>query len=327
MNEQALESVLSRLAAAGLVGEANPCGDEYFTVPCPFAPWKHKNGEDNRPSATISFGEGKSVFRCHACGMKGNLEKVLPMLNDLHGGMYAALTNEVLQVEKAAKISIKSRQEKKTAKADHDYMDVLRPMLKTPYPKQLKVFLRKKNVPVEVAKKFYCAYVEEYTFPRKKRDVTAKNALLIPVLARRSEGVICAGAQVRPLDAGKDDLKYFTLFPFTNKANRFFIGEHLFPLARRNNIFIVEGGLDTMHIWSEKHKAFGLMGLYMSPERAKKIKQAAPRRVFILLDPDQNGQETSFKIQEHLKRAGVESEVLFSDTDPKQLTKNDLDQF
>lgn len=330
MQEAALETLLRRLEAAGIFGEAKPCGEGYFSVPCPFARWKHKNGEDRRPSATVSFGEGKSVLRCHAgaCGVRMNLDKAVALLNDLHGGTSSALAMEVAQIEKDQKITIEPRQKKK-AKLDTDYMDLLRPLLKNKFTKQAKKFLARKNVPLLVAQKFYCAYVPHYEFPRtikgEDRPIRAENAVLFPVLVRRDDQVLCVGAQVRPLDAGPDDLKYYTIFPF--KSNRFLFGEHLLPLVRRKRLFIVEGGLDAMHVWSVKNKAVGLFGLYMSAERAKKIAAAAPRKVFILLDPDQIDQETPFKIQESLKRERVEAEILGSQVDPKELTEEDLNNF
>lgn len=250
------------------------------------------------------------------------------MLNDLCGGTSSAIATEVAQVEKDQKIIIGPPKKKKT-KPIADYMEILRPMLKNPYTKQMKAFLKEKNVPLTIAKKFYIAYVEEYEFLRRikgaDRPIGVKNAVLFPVLMKREDKIICPGAQVRPLDAGPDDLKYYTVFPF--KSNRFFFGEHLLPLARRKKIFLVEGSLDAMHIWSQKHVAFALFGLYISEERAKKIRTAAPRKVYILLDPDQNEAETPFKVQESLAREGVEAEILGSEVDPKQLSKGDLDNF
>jgi 5S rRNA maturation endonuclease (ribonuclease M5) len=325
MQEEALETVLRRLEAAGIFGEAKPCGEEYYAIPCPFAKWKHKNGEDNRPSATVSFGEGRSVLRCHSCGMKANLEKAVAMLNDLHGGTSSALTAEVVKIEKEQGISIKPRHKKE--KPPNDHLEILRPMLKTKFTAQAKQLFARKNVPLIVAKKFYCAYVKEYEYPRKKRPIGVKNAILFPMLAKIGDKLICPGAQVRPLDAGPDDLKYYTLFPFKPASARFLFGEHLLHMARRKKIFLVEGALDAMHIWSEKHKAFALFGLYISTERAKKIKAAGARKVYILLDPDQNEEETPFKAQENLRNQGVEAEVLHSEVDPSQLTKEDLDNF
>ena len=329
MQQDALESLLRRLEAAGLFSEARPSGEEYFAVSCPFAKWKHKNGEDRRPSATVSFGEGRSVLRCHsgACGVKMNLDKAVAMLNDLHGGTSAALAMEVAQVEKDQKIIIEPRHKKE--KPPTDYMEILKPMLETPFTKKALKLLQRKNVPLLVAQKFYCAYVRKYEFPRRikgeDRPIRAERAMMLPVLTRQGGKVICVGAQVRPLYAGEDDLKYYSIFPF--KSNRFLFGEHLLPLVRRKKLFIVEGGLDAMHVWAEKHKAVGLFGLYMSKERAMKIKAAAPRKVFILLDPDQNDQETPFKVQENLSKAGVEAEILGSQVDPTELTGEDLDNF
>jgi hypothetical protein len=329
MEEQPLETVLRRLEAAGLVSEARPCGTDYYSISCPFAKWKHKSGEDSRPSATVSFGEGRSIVRCHSCGTKMTLDKVVAMLNDLHGGTTAALAAEVVQIEKDLKINIKPRQERK-AKPINDYMEILRPMLESPYPRHLKAFLAKKNIPLVVAQKFYCAYVKQYSFPRRikgeDRPITTENALLFPVLIRTPDQKIkCVGAQVRPLAPREHDLKYYSLFPF--QSTRFLFGEHLLHRARRKKIFLVEGGLDTMHIWSERHVAFGLLGLYMSSERAKKIKASGARKVYIMLDPDQNDKETPFKIQENLGREGVEAVILGSEVDPKQLLANDLHNF
>jgi len=261
--------------------------------------------------------------------VKLNLDKAVAMLNDLHGGTTSALMTEINQLEKEQNLNVKPLKEKKV-KPNSDYMDILRPMLKTPYPKPLRDFLERKNIPILIAQKFYCSYVKEYHFPRRikgeDRPITARNALLLPVLLPTTDKkVTCVGAQVRPLSAGKNDLKYYSIFPF--KSNRFFFGEHLLHRARRKKIFIVEGGLDTMHIWSEKHIAYGLMGLYMSQERILKLKGVRPRKIYVMLDPDQNMKTTAFKIQDNLAREGVEAEILSIDVDPKLLTKNDLDNF
>lgn len=329
MQEENLETVLRRLEASGLFGEARPSGEEHYSIPCPFARWKHKNGEDNRPSASVSFGDGRSVLRCHSCGVRYNLDKAVALLDDLYGGTSAAIVKEIAEIEKNQKLKVKPRQKRRAAPVT-DYMELLRPMLKTPYPKSLLAFLKTKNIPPLVAKKFYCAYVTRYEFPRRRKGedcpITAENALLLPVLKRAPEKkVICAGAQVRPLSSSPGALKYYSLFPF--KSNRFLFGEHLLHLGRRKIIFLLEGGLDVMHFWSVKHKAYGLLGLYMSKERILKVKSIGARKIFIMLDPDQNERATSFKIQERLGAEGVEAEVLLPEIDPKLLTKNDLDNF
>jgi len=323
MQEEALEIVLRRLSAAGLFEEARLSGEEHFAISCPFAKWKHKSGSDNRPSATVSFGNSRSVFKCHSCGLKMNLDAAVSMLNDLTGGirLISSITSDVRKIEQEHRLTVKPLGAKRT-KSLTDFMDILRPMISTPYPKHMLKFLRQKNVPEIIAKKFYCAYIENYVHPGKKRDISVRNAVLFPALIKIENKVLCVGAQVRPFDAGEDDLKYYSIFPF--KSGRFLFGEHLLSRIRGKRIFLVEGPLDAMHLWSIGQKALGLFGLFMSTERAEKIKAAAPRKVFILLDPDQNEQQTPKKIFDNLKKVGVQAEVIKINEDPKQLTKEDL---
>lgn len=74
MREEQIRHLLKALAVptkkATLTGSSK--AGRWFTVPCPFAPWTHAKGRDSNPSFGILINdEGRSHYKCLACGVKG----------------------------------------------------------------------------------------------------------------------------------------------------------------------------------------------------------------------------------------------------------------
>ena len=64
-------------------------GDKWQNASCPFAPWRHRNGTDRRPSFGVKVQDtGQSVYYCHGCHSHGKLHDLYDELGRLRGVDY-----------------------------------------------------------------------------------------------------------------------------------------------------------------------------------------------------------------------------------------------
>jgi len=88
MNEHSVRKVLKALGSVtGIVSSTG-----WLQVSCPFAPHRHRNGTDRRPSAGVKIEDhGPSVFSCYSCKTSGTLPKIVLELGKLRGHDYTEL--------------------------------------------------------------------------------------------------------------------------------------------------------------------------------------------------------------------------------------------
>jgi hypothetical protein len=78
------EQIMAGLAKMGL--DSHPTSNGWVESACPFAPWRHKAGEDRRPSFGVAVrDDGRSGYKCHSCGSHG-LFQTLPLAVSKAGG-------------------------------------------------------------------------------------------------------------------------------------------------------------------------------------------------------------------------------------------------
>ena len=63
---------------------------EWVNGECPFAPWRHEGGHDDRPSFGVHVEYGTSWFYCHGCHSTGKLHELYTELGVLRGEDYRA---------------------------------------------------------------------------------------------------------------------------------------------------------------------------------------------------------------------------------------------
>jgi hypothetical protein len=95
--------VLEFTAMLSLGPPARDSTAEWLKFPCPFAPFKHANGRDRKPSFGIRCSEDDdSAFHCFACHEKGPLVRLPIDLGHLRGGdfgPYQAISQQIKQTE------------------------------------------------------------------------------------------------------------------------------------------------------------------------------------------------------------------------------------
>jgi hypothetical protein len=70
--------------------------ENWVSIRCPFAPFKHERGFDSRPSAGISIKEnGHSIFNCYSCHTKGTLPYILRQLEFFTGEDWNDLADSI----------------------------------------------------------------------------------------------------------------------------------------------------------------------------------------------------------------------------------------
>lgn len=325
MEQNALIDLLERLRERGLLqGPIRRSGENFLGFSCLFAPWKHEDGHDRKPSMAASFGGEKSIVKCHTCQYKRPLVNALVDLNTLNQGRIQDLVTAATEAED--KLPDLPSLRRRKAPEVRDYTQELDKLLKNPVPQEAWDFLAAKGVSQEYAKKLKFCWADTLYCERFDQTLyTMKRTVIFPVFSIYGGKQICVGAQARSLDVRPTESKYLPAFRFP--SGLFFFGDHLLPRMRGARVSLVEGPLDYGHFLSIGEWALGLVGLYLSPEKLEKLKNAAPRMVYVVLDPDQNKQQTHSIVARSLNMAGIPNKVILPDKDPKQLAREDLSKF
>jgi hypothetical protein len=326
MDRDPLFNVLCALQTAGFIeSQISESGEEYLSISCLFAKYRHEGGTDRTPSMTVQIvPDGHSVVRCHMCGYREDLAKAMMDLNVLSRGGLRELAEWVRENDKKTKVSTGKKQQKKIK--TYNYSERLRGYLETPMPQDALQFLASKGCPPEIVKYLHFAWIEHEV--AKKWDGTeyeVNRHVLIPALSREGGNLVCVGGQARAIDDVPRKSKYFSLLQFPAKI--YLYGEHLLHLARGRRLFVLEGGLDAGHFMSEGEHAVGLMGLYMSREKLAKIVQAQPRVVYVMLDPDQDSAEGKKRLDNiirYIQSAGLVAIPIVPPKDPKLLIRAEI---
>lgn len=317
-----LESLRGHALLKGPIIES---GEGHFKVSCLFAPWSHIKRQDLKPSMSISFTpDGKSWVKCFACQYGDTLENAIAKLDALTGYRIPKVTSAVIETETEHRpvIGLTAKTKKKITICD--YSDELScfPTMATDQP-EAKAFLNSKGVPDDFARKMNLRWVSSFEIMKKDNtSYTVRDAVLFPVYSNICGKLVCVGAQARPLHRSPTQSKYITLLEFPSSA--YYYGEHLLPKMERQTVFVVEGVLDTLHLLSLGFWSLGLLGLYLSEERAVKLRDARTWKNYLMTDPDPEGQKAVPRIVKNAEKYGLTLTPLIPTRDPKQLTEEDL---
>lgn len=300
-------------------------GSNNFSVSCFFQATRHKAGRDAHPSATISFDQGESWFRCYACNTRLPIIKLLQQLDTRESIRVAAKFQE-FELNPVSGLS-KPGRVLETQKI-RDCTPGLRKLLKNEYPEIMKSFLVSKGVTPETAKKFGVAFVPEGhedeflpLGPDGKPTAVKAATIFIPTLIRTKTGrTLCVGGQGRPLEGG--GLKYYTMYP--HPIGQYLYGQHLAHQLVGASFFLVEGAFDVMHIWQENGHALGLFGLHVNRQRCERLKAIKPTHLRIFLDPDEAGKGALIKAIKTLKDCELTASPVVCDKQPKSCSADEL---
>lgn len=130
---------------------------------------------------------------------------------------------------------------------------------------------------------------------------------------------------------GKDEKEYKKVL-FPSKYHGFHKNETLFgydDLCKNcDNLIIVEGAREVMKLWQEGFSAVAILGTEISSKQILLISEKCPKRVTIMMDGDEAGKISSYKIGKKLKRLfDTYISSLPENSDPKNYGKDDLEKF
>jgi hypothetical protein len=327
MQRDALFNLLCALQSAGFISsQIGESGEDYYSISCLFAKYRHKGGTDRTPSMAVKIDpEGPSFVYCHMCGYRKNLGATMVDLNVLTRGKIRGLTDWVLESDKKTKVFGTKKAQQKKIKT-FNYSENLRKYLADRMPEDAYSFLAGKGCPKKIVKYLHFAWVEHEVVTKWDGSQYEVNRhILIPTLSRVGGSLVCVGGQARAIDDVHRGGKYFNLLKFHTKL--YLYGEHLLHLARGKRLFVLEGGLDAGHFMSEGEHAVGLMGLYLSQQKLAKIVATQPRVVYVILDPDQESEEGKKRIANivrYIQSSGLIAIPIIPPKDPKQLPREEI---
>jgi DNA primase len=325
MDRNSLYSILEGLRNLGIIrSHIHESGESHFKFSCFMAAYRHDDGDDRSPSMTAYIcPDGPSSVKCFACGYRKKFVTALEDLNALTQGAVLNLldTSRTIEDETRKARPPAPKVEKKVK--INNYNNELTQYFRTGIPPEGVSFIESKGVPIGVARWLKFSWIEQATRYRyDKEPYEIRNAVLIPVLSRIQGRTICVGAQYRPLQREGKRAKYGTFFKFS--SGHFLYGEHLLDYARGERLFVHEGSFDAAHFLSLGERAVALIGLFLGKSKIRKIIQAAPRVVYVMLDPDQEGQNAATTVVKELVAHGVAAQNIVPPKDPKLMTKDDL---
>lgn len=328
MREEQLSAFLAELGLWPL----KKSGTSNFSLECLY-PHKHDKGTDNHPSATISFDQGESWFRCYGCGTRRPIVKAI-MENGLRQNRstsWVRVAAKYQEIEGKDTMITAVRKMTGPSQVARDCTPGLKAMLgQYPYSEKMLSFLESKNISVASAKRFCLAFApagHTDTFlsldPSGNPVPLKTDCIFIPTLVRTSAGkVVCIGGQGRALDRGHGS-KYFTMY--SHNVGHYLYAQHLAGRTSGKACFLVEGAFDAIHLWQEGFRAFGIFGLHLSQERCLKLKKMAVTEAVVFLDPDPSGIAASGKVLTTLQTSGIVARAIQYHKHPKDCTAQELD--
>jgi hypothetical protein len=298
-------------------------GERHVSIPCLMARWRHQKGYDNKPSMTISHGEGPSFVTCWSCGYKKPLTDALFELNTLCGGSLAQLAVAAQEKESAPYIRTLAPATSTTLYPSN-YDDTLVKLQQFPWTATAINFLESKGVLLTTAIKAGGACLPAGTVvdidERDEPLTVYTDTIVFPVMSNVAGSWHCVGAQARPLKTG--GIKYYAILPFS--AEKHLFGEAILSRVRGKTLLLVEGNFDVWHLLQEKLPTVGLMGTSLSLAKIRLIYNSAPATILLMLDPDKPGQDASAQAEKLLKNQNLPVIPLKLDRDPKFYTKSQI---
>jgi DNA primase len=276
---------------------------EWVSFSCPFAPWTHEAGSDEKPSFGISVGD-RSNYNCFACGRKGVLS-VLPTDYFLLSGKDNKEAREFIYKRERLKIGYK-----------HD-------IYKFPPTKNIPAPIVPEDLLITYPfiEKGYRGLSQETIESEGLRYDEEQNRLLIPI--RNEEGNL-VGVKGRALSLN-DPYKYL-LYTDISKTDgkKYGIWYGMHHPREDAPLIIVEGEIDALLIRQQFNRpVWAAMGVGVS-QRQVEILADITQPIVLFMDNDKAGQDLTARLRKKLlgtKQIGYVSEY-HGCNDPAELCES-----
>ena len=254
-------------------------GSKYVALTCPFAPYRHRSGSDEHPSAEIYFGDGEvSIFVCFAGCDAGSIVWVLGQLCE-YDPKFEPIRMLAAKYEES---EYPSKIKTAASRFNHDQMaDSLAVWDENElqsFKRQVPRWALERGISFDTYKLFEAMWDDE-----EKR-------LVFPV--RRSDGAL-VGLEGRSLGTnGATKWKSYWNF----KKSHYLYGLH----RSRSKIGIVcEGVFDVLKLWEHtEYTPLGLLGSRISGEQIDSL--MGFEKLFLFLDGDDAGRNGTARLKAKL---------------------------
>lgn len=267
---------------------------EWVLAACPFASWKHRNGQDNHPSFGIHA--KKEFYNCFSCGMGGTVTSLLDELRllvqqdkDIEAGKVLAKAYEYLdRVEEGRELpEIPEWSPYGNVVLSTDpivewpewMLDSL-PSVRT--SKEAMAYLHGRGLGE-------AAVIDYFDL----RHDPFKDAVVVPLWDRKKRFVGLRGRYLDPVD----DIRYHN-YVFNHQSNtaHFWFNEDRVDYGLP--VVLVEGMFDLMAVWRIYPNVLSPFSTQMSVSKLRKLTEFP--EVYCLFDNDVAGQAATEKVIEVL---------------------------
>jgi len=304
VNSFDIQKLLNALGCSGIKLGHNG----WVHASCPLARWKHRGGHDKHPSFGVSVVDGgQSRYRCHGCGMKGDLTQLLMFIQAK--GVNVSELAAFVQANNAPDLAgIKRRLEglsygmkSREVAGINTTLPVFggndgKPLELPVLPESHLDTMR--DLPPELLDYFTGVGPDELGRERRHLSTDAVKAwelgwhpasrrIAIPIRDLKGRLV---GVSGRYYDPGQSP-KYMHSSGF--RRDFYLYGEHMLPSHAKTG-FIVEGFFDAIWLWMHGYPAVAVMGSSLSRFQIEKFLSFFTQAV-IVPDGDDPGYEAADK--------------------------------
>lgn len=313
------DSLMDVAKDLGLTG-MQESGEEHIKLKCVYSEYRHKNGYDRRPSATISHSTGVSWFICFTCGTRKPLHEVITDMVAWRPG------TGLPAIAAKAKVLDSLGQKKRIIApySDNNYGSQLIDLLKNEFSSEAIELLKEKGVDPDYAKKhFKVCFMPKGYVAEGMKEPARFDTIFFPVMIRTTDRRLqCIGGQARPLGGYT---KYFS--PFKGRMRGHMYGEHRTKELAGEPVFVEEGMLDVIHTCQVGHNALGSMGTSFCGADAALLRRLMPSRILIFMDPDNAGETGRDRIADSLSSEAMPYTLCDHDKDPKHCGSGVFESF
>lgn len=316
------EQIAPWLEAIGTKAETGH-GTDWVHASCPFAAWRHENGEDANPSFGVMPGPGESRCYCLACDWAGTQTDAVMLLHEHKVEIDFALAIKLItEAEDDAPVSAYPAAYEESVEPrpnEHIYPEYLLDAFEEAYD--------------------YCAEMDEYSIhpylagrdtPYKVAEFldlrwdSYRGRILFPVRdgRKRLRGL---HGRAAPLPASGPEWEHdkpYKMYPFDGRTNaHVWLGEHW--ADGEEPLVVAESVFDLARVLEVYPNVISPLTATLSVEKIRRIRGA--KYVITMFDEDKAGQRARAKLAYYLEDTEVRNIRLHPGTDAGDLSPNEVD--
>lgn len=330
-SENDIETIKSRLRLSDVIGNyvrlTRQGSTQDYKACCPFH-------HEKTPSFLVH--DDKGFYHCFGCGKSGNL---FSFVQEMENITFPEAV-EMLAKKAGVELKVETAQEKARSDRNKVIQDIYNritvsyhQILKTTAGAQkAREYLAKRNISDETCDKFMLGYAQvdaNWLYPFLKKNNYSdevlwesglvsrqynnqaffRDRILFPVRDRNGNTIAFSGRDL----SGKSPAKYKNSESssiYSKKETLFGFYESLQAIKTKQEVILCEGNFDVISLHQAGlDYAVASLGTSFTPEQAKLLKRYC-KRVYILFDSDDAGQNATIKAMLHCQQNDLECRVI-----------------